>query len=48
MDLVIDKSKGSKAALLTLMECTNRREIIRKLSDKTQNRVVHVLDVMER
>jgi len=48
MDLVVGGSQGSKAVLLTLTERTSRREIIRKLPDKTQDSVVHALDVMER
>ncbi|MHB1485501.1 MAG: IS30 family transposase [Saccharofermentanales bacterium] len=49
MDLVLGgKTKESKEALLTLTERTSRREIIRKLPDKTQASVIHALDVMER
>jgi IS30 family transposase len=48
MDLVIGKKSGSKAVLLTMTERTSRREIIRKLADKTQNSVIQALDVMER
>ena len=48
MDLVIGKPGASKAVLLTMTERTSRREIIRKLPDKTQNSVIHALDVMER
>lgn len=49
MDLVLGgKSQDSKEVLLTLTERTSRREIIRKLPDKTQNSVIHALDVMER
>lgn len=48
MDLVVSGSRGKRAALLTLTERTSRREIIRKLPDKTQNSVIQALDVMER
>lgn len=48
MDLVVGKKGSSKAVLLTMTERTSRREIIRKLPDKTQNSVIHALDVMER
>lgn len=48
MDLVIGKTGGSKAVLLTLTERKSRREIIRKLPNKTQGNVIHALDVMER
>jgi len=48
MDLVVGKQGGSKAVLLTITERTSRREIIRKLSDKTQLSVIQALDVMER
>ena len=48
MDLVVGKAGGSKAVLLTLTERKSRREIIRKLPDKTQKSVIHALDVMER
>ena len=48
MDLVVGKAGGSKAVLLTLTERTSRREIIRKLPDKTQVSVIQALDVMER
>lgn len=48
MDLVVGGSQGSKAVLLTMTERTSRREIIRKLPDKTQDSVRHALDVMER
>ena len=48
MDLVIGKKGGNKAVLLTMTERTSRREIIRKLPDKTQISVIHALDVMER
>lgn len=48
MDLVIGKLGGSKAVLLTMSERMSRREIIRKLPNKTQSSVIHALDVMER
>lgn len=48
MDLVVGKRGGSKAVLLTMTERTSRREIIRKLPDKTQVNVILALDVMER
>lgn len=48
MDLVVGKAGGSKAVLLTLTERTSRREIIRKLPDKTQGSVILALDVIER
>lgn len=48
MDLVVGKTGGSKAVLLTMTERTSRREIIRKLPDKSQSSVIKALDVMER
>ncbi len=48
MDLVVGKRGGSKAVLLTMTERTSRREIIRKLPDKTQASVILALDVLER
>ena len=41
------KGSGS-ACLLTLTERKSRREIIRKLPDKTQDSVIRELDVLER
>jgi IS30 family transposase len=48
MDLVVGKPGESKAVLLTMTERTSKREIIRKLPDKTQASVIHAMDVMER
>lgn len=48
MDLIVGKAGISKATLLTMTERKSRREIIRKLPDKTQAGVIHALDVMER
>jgi len=48
MDLIVGKKGTSKSALLTLTERKSRREIIRKLPDKTQASVIHALDVIER
>lgn len=48
MDLVVGKPGESKAVLLTMTERTSKREIIRKLPDKTQASVVHAMDVLER
>lgn len=48
MDLVVGKPGESKAVLLTMTERTSKREIIRKLPDKTQVSVVQAMDVLER
>jgi IS30 family transposase len=48
MDLIVGKAGASKAVLLTMTERKSRREIIRKLPDKTQASVIHALDTMER
>lgn len=48
MDLVVGKTGGNKAVLLTMTERTSRREIIRKLPNKTQFSVIKALDVIER
>lgn len=48
MDLVVGKTGGSKAVLLTMTERTSRREIIRKLPNKTQGSVIQALDKIER
>ena len=48
MDLIVGKRGGSKSVLLTMTERKNRCEIIRKLPDKSQESVIHELDVMER
>lgn len=48
MDLVVGGKTGGTACLLTLTERQSRREILRKLPDKTQASVIHELDVLER
>lgn len=48
MDLVLGGKGCGSACLLTLTERKSRREIIRKLPDKTQASVIHELDVLER
>ena len=48
MDLVVSGKGRGTACLLTLTERVSRREIIRKLPDKTQNSVIHEMDVLER
>jgi IS30 family transposase len=48
MDLVLGGKSSTKACLLTLTERCSRREIIRKLPDRTQTSVVQALDIMER
>lgn len=48
MDLVLGGKGCGTACLLTLTERKSRREIIRKLPDKTQASVIHALDVLER
>ncbi len=48
MDLVVGRPGESKDVLLTMTERTSKREIIRKLPDKTQASVIHAMDVMER
>lgn len=48
MDLVVGKPEESKDVLLTMTERTSKREIIRKLPDKTQASVIHAMDVLER
>lgn len=48
MDLVVGKAGGDKTVLLTMTERTSRREIVRKLPDKTQASVIHEMDVLER
>lgn len=48
MDLVLGKQGGSKSVLLTMTERVSRREIIRKLPDKSQHSVIKALDVIER
>jgi len=48
MDLVVGgKGKGNEA-LLTITERVAKREIIKKIPDKTQQSVINVLDKMER
>jgi transposase, IS30 family len=48
MDLVVGPTRGSNAALLTLVERKHRRLIVRKLPDKTQASVLVVLKGLER
>lgn len=48
MDLVVGGKGKSKEVLLTITERVSRNEIIRKLSDRKQESVIHALDVMER
>jgi len=48
MDLVVGGKGCGNACLLTLTERQSRREIIRKLPDKTQASVIRELDVLER
>lgn len=48
MDLILGgKGKGKEAAL-TITERVTKKEIIRKIPDKTQDSITHELDVMER
>ena len=48
MDLVAGPTRGSNAALLTLVERKHRRSIVRKLPDKTQTSVLTALKRIER
>ncbi|NLA64272.1 MAG: IS30 family transposase [Bacteroidales bacterium] len=48
MDLIVSGKKLGKACLLTLTERKSRKEIIRKLPDKTQESVIRELDKLER
>lgn len=48
MDCVAGRQGGSKAALLVLTERSTRKEIIRKIPDKTQESVLGVLDRLEK
>ena len=48
IDLVVGGKGSGSACLLTLTERKSRREIIRKLPDKTQDSVIRELDVLER
>ena len=48
MDLVVGPTRGSNAALLTLVERKHRRTIIRKIPDKTQASVLKALRGIER
>ena len=48
MDLVLGKKGEGKAVLLTMTERRSKREIIRKLPDKSQASVIHEMDVLER
>ena len=48
MDLVLGGKAYGTTCLLTLTERQSRREIIRKIPDKTQASVIHELDVLER
>lgn len=47
MDCVKGRQNGSRAALLVLTERSSRKEIIRKMPDKTQESVLRVLDRLE-
>ena len=48
IDCVVSKQGGSGAALLVLSERKSRREIIRKMPDKTQSSVIAVIDELEK
>lgn len=48
IDCIVGKQCGSGAALLVLSERKSRREIIRKMPDKTQSSVIAVIDDLER
>jgi IS30 family transposase len=48
MDCVVGKQGGSSAALLVLSERQSRKEIIRKMPDKTQQSVLKRLDELEK
>lgn len=48
MDIVIGKKGKNQSVLLTMTERKSRREIIRKLPDKSQRSVINALDIMER
>jgi len=48
IDLVVGPTRGSNAALLTLVERKHRRTIIRKIPDKTQASVLKALKGIER
>jgi len=48
MDLIVGPSRGSGAALLTLVERKHRQTIIRKLQDKTQASVLRAFKEVER
>jgi len=48
MDCVVGKKGGSGAALLVLSERKSRKEIIRKMPDKTQKSVLEALDGLEK
>ena len=48
MDLIVGKVGASKSVLLTMTERKSRREIIRKLPDKSQASVIRALDKIER
>jgi IS30 family transposase len=48
MDCVVGKQNGSGAVLLVLTERKTRQEIIRKMTDKTQQSVQEELDDLER
>lgn len=48
MDCVVGKKSGSGAVLLVLSERQSRKEIIRKMPDKTQESVVKVIDGLEK
>jgi len=48
MDCVVGKQSGSGAALLVLSERQSRKELIRKMPDKTQQSVLNVLDALEK
>ena len=47
MDLILGGKVNGKEALLTMTERVTKKEIVRKIPDKTQESVTHELDVME-
>ncbi|MHB9143304.1 MAG: IS30 family transposase [Paludibacter sp.] len=48
MDCVVGKQGGSSAVLLVLSERQSRKELIRKMPDKTQQSVLKALDALEK
>jgi IS30 family transposase len=48
IDCVVGKQGGSRATLLVLSERKTRREIIRKMPDRTQSSVIAAIDELER